>query len=47
MPKAAHSSYVKSTLMGTSFSSAGFFTNLPAEGLTTPAHRHFNFICNA
>jgi len=41
MPKAAHSFCVKFTLVGRALSRAGFVTDLPAEGRSTPTHRHF------
>jgi len=41
MPKAANSFCVKFTLVGRMLSSSDFDTNLPAEGCSTPTHRHF------
>jgi len=41
MPKAVRSFFVKFTLVGRALPSIGFDTNLPAEGRSTPTHRHF------
>jgi len=41
MPKAANSFGVEFTLVGRALSMAGLVTDLPAEGRSTPTHRHF------
>jgi hypothetical protein len=41
MLKAAHSFCVKFTWVGRALSRAGFVTDLPTEGRSTPTHRHF------
>ena len=45
MPKATHSSSVKSTYVGRLLSSAGYDTDLPAKGRSRPMHRGLNWRC--